>query len=219
MSKPVALAVFAHPDDAELACFGTFAALRARGYALSVLSLTDGANSDVEQSYLRPKEARLAAAVLGSELVVEDFEDGSLTAGRALFDRIEQHIRRVRPSIVLTHYPGPREHQDHQVVGTVATTVAHRAGHVDLVLQGEPPGLADSFAPQLFTDITAHIDVKLKALACYKSEADKGFMHRETVLDRARWWARQAGAVENGTPRYYEAFVVSKALLPVLTGV
>src|SRR6266542_3109036 len=100
MERPVALAVFAHPDDAELACFGTFAALREQGYALCALSLTDGRNSNAEQSHLRTKEAKMAAEIAGSELIVEGFEDGSLAPHRELFGRIEGHIRRIQPSIV-----------------------------------------------------------------------------------------------------------------------
>jgi N-acetylglucosamine malate deacetylase 1 len=214
MERPVALAVFAHPDDAELACFGTFAALRERGYALCALSLTDGRNSDVEQSHLRTKEAKMAAEIVGSELIVEGFEDGRLAPDREVFGRIEEHVRRIRPSIVLTHYPGDREHQDHQVVGKITTAVAHRSSDIELVLQGEPPCLADSFKPQLYADITDFMERKLEALACYKSEAGKPFMRRDLIMDRGRWWAHQAGAHgDSENPRFYEAFVVAKAIL------
>ncbi|WP_020673703.1 PIG-L deacetylase family protein [Amycolatopsis nigrescens] len=221
MGRPVALAVFAHPDDAELACFGTFAALHQQGYALCVLSLTDGRNSIAEQSHLRPKEAKMAAEVVGSELIVEGFEDGFLAPNREIFGRIEAHIRRIQPSIVLTHYPGDREHQDHQVVGKITTAVANRSSDIGLVLQGEPPYHADSFTPQLYTDITDFMDLKMQALACYKSEADKRFMSRDLVTTRGKWWAHQAGVHGDGeNPRFYEAFVVAKALLtfPFLQG-
>ncbi|GLY68017.1 PIG-L deacetylase family protein [Amycolatopsis taiwanensis] len=216
MGRPVALAVFAHPDDAELACFGTLAALREQGYALCVLSLTDGRNSNSGQSHLRPKEARMAAEVVGSELIVESFEDGYLAPQREVFSRIESHVRRIQPSIVLTHYPGDREHQDHQVVGKVTTAVANRSSDIGLVLQGEPPCLADSFTPQLYSDITDFMELKLEALACYKSEAGKPFMSRELVTTRGKWWALQAGAYGDGeNPRFYEAYVVAKAVLPL----
>nr|CTQ96600.1 hypothetical protein [Kibdelosporangium sp. MJ126-NF4] len=210
------MAVFAHPDDAELACFGTLAALREQGYALCALSLTDGRNSNAEQSHLRPKEARMAAEIVGSELIMENFEDGCLAPNREVFSRIEAHIRRVRPSIVLTHYPGDREHQDHQVVGRITTTVAHRSSDIGLVLQGEPPVLVDSFTPQLYSDITDFMEPKLEAIGCYKSEAGKPFMSRELVMTRGKWWAHQAGAYSDGEkPRFYEAFVVTKAVLPL----
>jgi LmbE family N-acetylglucosaminyl deacetylase len=214
MGKPVALAVFAHPDDAELACFGTLAALRRQGYALCALSLTDGRNSNAEQSHLRTKEARMAAELVGCELIVEGFEDGHLAPHREVFGRIEAHVRRIQPAIVLTHYPGDREHQDHQMIGKITTAVAQRSGDVGLVLQSEPPYLADSFTPQLYSDITDFMDLKLEAIACYKSEANKPFMSRDLVMTRGKWRAHQAGAHGDGeNPRFYEAFVVAKAML------
>jgi LmbE family N-acetylglucosaminyl deacetylase len=90
----------------------------------------------------------MAADIVGSELIVEGFEDGCLAPHREVFGRIEAHVRRIQPSIVLTHYPGDREHQDHQMVGKITTAVAQRSSDVGLVLQSEPPYLADSFAPQ-----------------------------------------------------------------------
>jgi N-acetylglucosamine malate deacetylase 1 len=216
VESPLALAVFAHPDDAELACFGTFAALREHGYALCVLSLTDGRNSDAEQSHMRTMEAKLAAEVVGSDLIVEDFEDGCLGPHREVFGRIEAHIRRIRPSILITHYPGDREHQDHRMVGKITTDVAHRSSDIGLVLQGEPPYVVDSFRPQLYSDITAFMGRKLEALACYKSEAGKPFMSRELLLNRGKWWAHQAGVHGDGdNPRFYEAFVVAKSIFPL----
>lgn len=61
------LAVFAHPDDAELTCFGTLGVLHSRGYRVLVGIVTDGtAGSPYTAINGRVQEAERASAIMGS---------------------------------------------------------------------------------------------------------------------------------------------------------
>jgi N-acetylglucosamine malate deacetylase 1 len=207
-----ALAIFAHPDDAELACFGSLASLATRGYQAHIVALSDGSNSTSKASQLRPVEAKEAAELIKADLTIEHFTDGALTPNAELHACISAHLKRVEPAILFTHCPNVDYHQDHEVTGRIVTAAAMRFTAIRLVLQAEPPIFVGSFAPNLYADITASIAMKLEAVQRYKSEADKWYMTDESILQRAAWWARQAEPTSPQGPRFFEAFRVAKAL-------
>jgi LmbE family N-acetylglucosaminyl deacetylase len=209
------LAVFAHPDDAELGCFGTLAGLGTAGFDLHILALTDGANSCSVDSALRPAEAKESAGVIGANLVIEDFEDGALPATRETYSCIADHLARLRPAVVITHLVGAQDHQDHETAGRAATTMAGRTSCVKLILQVEPPLMNNLFCPNLYVDVTRYIDQKLTAIAKYRSEQDKPYVADRAIRDRATWWARQAETQDLPEARYYEAFRIIKAKLDI----
>src|SRR6202043_2572630 len=60
-----ALAVFSHPDDAELTMAGTLMKLKALGYRTGVLDMTRGEMGTRGTPEIRAKEALEAARVLG----------------------------------------------------------------------------------------------------------------------------------------------------------
>jgi LmbE family N-acetylglucosaminyl deacetylase len=208
------LAVFAHPDDAELSCFGTLAAMCAAGSEVHVLALTDGARSASPDAADRVREATASAALIGVNLIVEDFADGRVEAAGDTFAAVERHMRELTPDVVITHYSSPSfgdDHQDHQIAGRVATTLAKRMSFVRLVLHAEPPVVIQGFTPNLFVDVTESIEKKLAAIAQYESEAAKPYMREEAVLARGKFWAMQAKFYDPEEGNYYEAFQLVKA--------
>lgn len=207
------LAVFAHPDDAELGCFGTLAGLRAAGFELHILALTDGSNSRSPDAAFRPVEAKDSAAVIGAELVIESFPDGGLVADRETYSCVAGHLARVNPAVVITHLVGAHDHQDHETAGRAATTMAARTAGVKLILQAEPPLMNNLFCPNFYVDITAYMPQKLAAVAKYVSERDKPFAAEQAIRDRGMWWARQAETHQLSGVRYSEAFHLIKAKL------
>lgn len=207
------LAVFAHPDDAELGCFGTLAGLARAGFEPHILALTNGANSCSPDAAFRTAEAKESAGVIGADLVIENFVDGGLEPKRETYACVADHLARVRPSIVVTHLVGAQDHQDHETAGRAATTMAGRTPCVRLILQSEPPLMNNLFCPDFYVDITAYMTEKLAAVSRYRSERDKPFVAERAIRDRATWWARQAETQNLPTTRYYEAFRMVKAKL------
>ena len=59
------LAVFSHPDDAELTMAGTLFKLKAQGYRTGVIDMTRGEMGTRGTPEIRAKEALNAAALMG----------------------------------------------------------------------------------------------------------------------------------------------------------
>jgi LmbE family N-acetylglucosaminyl deacetylase len=142
------LAVFAHPDDAEISSGGTMAKWVALGREVHLLILTNGdrGSSDpaldrAELARIRKRESEAAGKVLGLASVrILDVHDGELENSAATRAEVVRSIRTVRPATVLSCDPtawffessesrdsdaGPGRptyynHSDHRTAGVVA---------------------------------------------------------------------------------------------------
>lgn len=184
----VALAIGAHPDDVEFGCGGTLAKWAAQGCQIHHLVLTDGSkgtwNPDADIASLiaiRREEQREAANRLGSrgEVVFLDQVDGELTSERALCGEVAQHIRRLRPTVVLGHDPWKRYrlHPDHRHAGwlTCDAIVAARDPHFFRehgIAHHRPSHLLlwEAEEADHGEDIGASLDLKIHALLAHASQ-------------------------------------------------
>lgn len=91
-------------------------------------------------------------------------------------------------------------HQDHEVV----TAEAMRAFRTCSILGYEMPwGDVRPFNPQFYVRLEhRHVNKKLRALDCYKSQKERDYMHDGVVVSQMRVRGMQVGA------RYAEAFEV-----------
>jgi N-acetylglucosamine malate deacetylase 1 len=207
-----ALAVFAHPDDAELACYGALARLRQAGLPVHLITLSQGGRSSSEAAD-RVAEARAAASLIDAHLISDELTDGDIGGSPDLYSKISGHLATLQPRVLFTHFPGAADHQDHVAVGAAATTIGLHAPSVEWLLQCEPPVMSRQFCPTTFVDVSGTLDVKLAAVKCHKSEAWKPFMREETLIQRAQWWGRMARPHHDGGPLAYEAFVAVKVMI------
>ena len=97
------IAVGAHPDDVEIACGGTLAAMVRQGYRVGIVDLTDGEPTPLSPSpEVRAGEAKEAARILGVH-IREQLD----LPNRRLFDDFDSRValakvfRRYRPRIVM----------------------------------------------------------------------------------------------------------------------
>jgi N-acetylglucosamine malate deacetylase 1 len=174
------LAVFGHPDDAELLCGGSLAISADRGERVGILDLTRGEMGSRGTPELRAEEARAAARVLG----VERRENAGLTDGAIVDDPesrriVATWIRILRPRVVVTHWLRGR-HPDHTAAASLVTAAAYLAGLRKL--EPDHPSFRphkvvyatafreDAPPPSFVVDVTPAVDRKLKALACYPSQ-------------------------------------------------
>ncbi|HWP69881.1 MAG TPA: PIG-L family deacetylase [Gemmatimonadaceae bacterium] len=65
MSRVDLLAIFPHPDDAELTCGGTLLKSARQGYRVGVVDLSSGEMASRGSVELRMEEAARAASILG----------------------------------------------------------------------------------------------------------------------------------------------------------
>jgi LmbE family N-acetylglucosaminyl deacetylase len=219
----VALAVFAHPDDPEVACAGTLLAWASAGCATHVVicnrgdkgtSSPDSTGDDV--AAVRAAEAAAAAEVLGlATHEILDHADGELENDVQLRSELVARIRALRPDVVIA--PDPTavffghtyvNHHDHRAAGwAVLDACAPMAGsrlyfpdagdphHVSTVL------LAGTLEPDAWIDIDDHLATKVEALRCHRSQLVDG---EDVVGEVVRQRAEEAGA--QAGLRYAEGF-------------
>ncbi|MDP9183484.1 MAG: PIG-L family deacetylase [Actinomycetota bacterium] len=173
------LTVAAHPDDETLGAGGAMAWHASRGDQVWVCVLTDGVTSRHDQVDLQAECARRACDILGVErLVLVGLPDQRLDTLCQLdvITPIEQCIAELQPDVVLTHFMGD-VNEDHRIVAR-ATMVATRpvAGtsvrrvcsfQVPSSTDWAPPHPGSVFTPNLYVDISDHLDTKLTAMKAY----------------------------------------------------
>ena len=139
MQTPRLMAVLAHPDDESLGVGGTLAKYASEGVEVFLVTATRGDNGryrglrpdDPEHpgpsvlANIRETELRAAASALGlREVSLLDFRDQRLDRAdpHEAVAAIVQHIRRVRPQVVVTFGPeGAYGHPDHVAISQFTT--------------------------------------------------------------------------------------------------
>ena len=187
-----ALAVYAHPDDAEISCGGTLACWARAGSEVHLLLLTRGdkgssdpADDPERLSERRAAEVVAAAAALGLAGHAQlGAGDGELDNTAELRERIVGAVRRVRPDVVVC--PDPTavffgdtyvNHRDHRVAGwATLDAVSPAAGSPHYFPRAGPAHavgqvlLSGTLEPNAWVDIAATMDVKVEALLCHESQ-------------------------------------------------
>lgn len=211
------LSVFAHPDDAELSCFGLLAKLRESGWKIVIAIATRGENGADSQAWNRESEARASAALIGAEVVFGDFRDGSVPRSSDLIGWVDSLLETWRPALIVTHFAAEARlaHQDHVAVEAAVHIATRRAAWLPDLLLAEGVDAEPSFRPNWFADVTAQFDCKLRALAMHESQAGKPYMRACFTRLRARRWELQfpSNDLSETAPRYWEAFVSARHVI------
>lgn len=138
---PCLLFIFAHPDDESFSGVGTAMACAARGARTALVTATRGERgkqgdppicTPEELPAVREQELRRAVEIAGlDEVHILDYRDRELPDAPP--DEIRRtlvaHIRRLRPSVVLTFDPnGFNVHPDHVAIGRFVSDAVAAAG-------------------------------------------------------------------------------------------
>jgi bacillithiol biosynthesis deacetylase BshB1 len=176
------LAIFAHPDDAELLCGGTLARAADQGHRVGILDLTGGEAGSSGSAPLRAQEATEAARILGvATRVSAGLPDAALQNTPDARLAVAAQLRVLRPRTVILHPPGGR-HPDHRVASELARDACFVSGLSRAKLDGEPhrPGkllYAVSYQeppiePRFVVDVSDQMERKLEAVAAFRSQFD-----------------------------------------------
>lgn len=172
------LAVGAHPDDVELSCGGLLLAMRARGHGFAILDLTAGEKGSRGTREERAKEAQAAAAVLGAAgRECLDLPDTRVEPTPAAVKAMVGALRKWRPKLVLSMNPTDR-HPDHAAAARIVESACFLAALENFDAPGAPHrprrvlrySRHTWFVPSFVVDITDHLEKKLEAIRCYKSQ-------------------------------------------------
>jgi LmbE family N-acetylglucosaminyl deacetylase len=206
-SGPV-LAIFAHPDDAEICAGGTLAAWAAAGRSVHLLVLTNGdrGSQDPEMSRAELAAIRLAETQAGAERMglasvrVLSTHDGELQNTPEVREAVVRRIREVRAETVLSCDPTAvffenryYNHSDHRMAGWVALDSAFPGSgnpHFFSEHLGEGLGVHDvqsvwlgwTNEPNHTHDISGHFATKIAALAEHDSQLSEGIAFFEEFM-------------------------------------
>ena len=194
------LAIGAHPDDIELSCGGTLLKLR-KEYDADIHSLVFSKGELKSNPLIRAKEQSKAGEFLDvSETKLLDYKDGSIISDSSLVNEIEQLVKECQPDLIFTHHIDDI-HQDHRNVGWATLSATRRKKQAILLY----PSLfiRDRFIPNLYIDISKHLDQKLKLLSLFKSQRSNEYMDPEVIKVQARESGLHCGC------KYAEEFYLS----------
>jgi LmbE family N-acetylglucosaminyl deacetylase len=212
----VVLAVYAHPDDADVACGGTLARWAKGGSAVHLIICTDGGKGTSDPT-VKPKklgaeralELQASSALIGLTSCDNlGFRDGELTDSEEFRRTLVARVRELRPDVVCGHDPTAVffgqdyfNHRDHRIAGLAlldavapAAALPHYfpdAGHphqVATVL------LSGTLEPDDWVDVSDTIETKAAAVECHRSQfASQSGWAGEAVRRRAAEEGRRAG--------------------------
>jgi LmbE family N-acetylglucosaminyl deacetylase len=202
------LALYAHPDDADIACGGTLATWAARGAHVVLVTVCDGAKGtrdpqrdSRELADVRHHELTVAASQLGvAEVLSLGRADGEALNDDALRRDIVALVRRIRPDVVLGPDPTATffgsvyvNHRDHRETGWAVLDAVAPAAAMPLYFPdaGEPHEvstvlLSGTHEADVVVNIADALDAKCKAVLAHTSQISGDHLDvRDVVEDRA----------------------------------
>ena len=216
------LAIFSHPDDAELTMAGSLIKLQALGHRVGVADMTRGEMGTRGTPEIRATEALDAARVMGLDARINlELSDGQLMLNEENRRAVVRAIRRYRPKVLFTsHWDDP--HPDHAATARIVREAARLATMRNYDREAgqqsiEMPALAHAVysrlvLPSFIVDISEFAEKKMEAIRAYASQfyspdskepttriAEKRFLRE--IEDRTRYYGSLIG-VEAGEPFY-----------------
>jgi len=217
------LAVFAHPDDAEICAGGAMAKWAATGREVHLLILTNGDRgsgdptaSREELAVTRRRETEAAVEVLGlASARVLSTHDGELENTSILREAVTRRIREVRAETAVSCDPTAvffenryYNHSDHRTAGWIALDSCFPGSgnpHFFSEQLGEGLKTQDVFdvwlgwsnEPNRTEDVTGFFDVKIRALARHASQLTEGIRFFDEFLRKDAVRAGETIGVEH----------------------
>jgi len=194
--------IAAHPDDELLGCGGTLALQARAGDHITAVIACEGESLRYgENGVGQSSQIRRAAQVLGlKDVRLLGFPDQRLDTVTLteIITPLECVIRELRPNVVYCQHGGDIN-RDHQLLFQ-ATLVATRPteSYIEAVYAFDTAsstewGYPQTFAPDTWVDISATLEIKLQAMACYESEV-RDYPHPRSLKaleHKAKAWGNQ----------------------------
>src|SRR5699024_1051343 len=223
------LALAAHPDDTELCCGGTLAALTNQNKKIGVVDFTRGEMGTRGTPKERLQEAQEAAGIVGlSARENLGFPDTQIKNTRENQLAIIQKVRKYRPHICLVGAPSDR-HPDHGQATQLALDAIFYSGLTKVETQDEkhkpqkrwrPSHILHymqdrPFKPDIIFDISDTFETKKKAVMAFDTQFNvaepneqpesyiSGTTFFKGIEARARHYGHLIGATYGEPFKYY----------------
>jgi LmbE family N-acetylglucosaminyl deacetylase len=197
LTPKIVLGIAAHPDDLDVGAGGTIANFASLGADIHYLILTDGGKGSDDETVttaqlveIRHNEQKTALEMIGGKTIeFLDYPDGELEVTMQLKRQIVQHIRHIKPDVVITMDPtviysaenGIINHPDHRAAGQAVLDAVfplardrltfpelHDAGY--LAHKTATILLVNFNQSNFAVDITNTFDTKVQALKAHVSQ-------------------------------------------------
>lgn len=222
------LVVAAHPDDEVLGCGATIARLAREGREVYIAILGEGVTSRCEKGEkadwklverLHAASKQVASLLGAKDLFMHSLPDNMFDTVPLLdvVKIIEKIVKEVRPRTVYTHHAGDLN-IDHSITARAVLTATRPVAGCPVreLLAFEVPSSTEwsfqqyepMFHADVFMDVQATIEAKIKAMELYEGET-RPFPHprsAEALRAIARRWGSVVGA------EYAEAFSLVRAV-------
>lgn len=174
------LAIFAHPDDVELAVGGTLLKMKHLGHRTGALDVTQGEMGTRGTAKGRAAEADGAAKLLKLDIRENlGLPDGHVFADDASRTKLVRVLRRLKPKVILTHQDGD-PHPDHN---HIVQLVRESARLANMFKYDEETGdekidvpvvahnvFSRMLVPSFVVDITDFLEEKMAAIRAHRSQ-------------------------------------------------
>lgn len=222
MSEVDILAIFAHPDDMELAVGGTLLKMKSLGYKTGTLDVTRGEMGTRGTPEGRAGEALEAARILKLD-VRENLQlpDGHVWVTEETRTKLVRVLRRLKPKLILTHQMDD-PHPDHNHIAELVRESARLAsmqkydGDFGQERINVPTVAHNTFSrritPTFIVDISDFLAEKMESIRAHASQfhnpksgdletrlSAKGFL--DELENRSRYYGSLIG-VKAGEPFY-----------------
>ncbi|MBE2217256.1 MAG: bacillithiol biosynthesis deacetylase BshB1 [Ignavibacteria bacterium] len=174
-----ALIFAAHPDDAELCCGGTIAAITAMGKKAGIIDLTRGELGTRGTVKTRQAEAKMASDILGIEVRHNlNIPDGNIINNTANRSKVIKMLRLYTPKIVFLPHHIDR-HPDHLKAHELVKESIFYSGLIKIKTPDLDPFRparslfymqSSIFEPNVLLDISSFFEIKMKAVQCYSTQ-------------------------------------------------
>ncbi|RXJ04071.1 bacillithiol biosynthesis deacetylase BshB2 [Anaerobacillus alkaliphilus] len=205
MKENHVLVVFPHPDDESFGPGGTIAEYTQSGIPVTYACLTLGemgrnmgtppfANRET-LPLLRKEELADACAILGiNDLRMLGYRDKTVEFEDEdkVIASIKEIINEIKPSLIITHYPGHGVHPDHDATGhaTVEAVrqlpVAERPTVHCMAITKERERVLGK--PDVVKDVSETMDTKIAAIKAHRSQTEAIFKQSSNQKVNLRNW-------------------------------
>lgn len=215
-----ALAVLAHPDDAEFLCAGTLVRLhKEHGWTIHVATMTPGDCGSAEHTpdeiaRIRRAEGKAAAEAIGATYACLEERDLRVIYNEIALEKVTRLINAVAASVVFTHSPDDY-HLDHEQTSKLVRAATFAApipnflhgrhlhpplDHIPHLFYCDPLEGNDAFGnaitPGFRIDISGVMADKAKMLDCHESQRAWLRKHHgvDSLVDSMHKWGAAQGA-------------------------